>query len=61
MNTVGVLEEKKGEKAHPVATKKANQFGLFDLKGNVGEFISYNNNFYTCGNYRYNNKGKKNI
>ena len=43
-------------KTHPVSKKKANSFGLYDLNGNVGEWIWQNHNrpgfhYYYGGSY----------
>ena len=48
-----------GNKTHPVAQKKPNGYGLYDMSGNVGEWVgdwdSFNDNRYTCGASCYGN------
>ena len=38
LNEVGWYEENSGGRTHPVAQKKANGYGLYDMSGNVGEW-----------------------
>ena len=48
-----------GNKTHPVAQKKPNGYGLYDMSGNVGEWVGdwdpFNDNRYTCGASCYGN------
>ena len=56
-----------GKKTHPVAQKKANPWGLFDMHGNVAEWCNdvYDKNYYTTGadakNPRGPDDGKENV
>lgn len=38
LDEVGWYENNSGRKTHPVAQKKANGYGLYDMSGNVGEY-----------------------
>ncbi len=41
-------------KSHPVKQKSPNNFGLYDMKGNVGEFLYYDyNDYFNIYNYGY--------
>ena len=51
MDEVGWYEDNSGVKTHPVAQKKPNGYGLYDMSGNVFEWCwdSYGGNYYFCG------------
>lgn len=39
VNSIAWYGENSGERPHPVAGKQANAFGLYDMTGNVGEWV----------------------
>lgn len=51
LDEVGWYEDNSGVKTHPVAQKKPNGYGLYDMSGNVFEWCwdSYGGNYYFCG------------
>lgn len=56
IDEVGWYSENSDFKAHPVAQKKANGYGLYDMSGNVSEWC-WDVNPYLSGDYRYNRGG----
>ncbi len=47
LNNIAWYEENSDNKTHPVAEKDPNAFGLYDMQGNVGEWVEdcWNNNY----------------
>ena len=57
LDEVGWYSRNSGDETHPVAQKKANGYGLYDMSGNVGEWcwdasLSYDR-YYRGGSYGY--------
>lgn len=56
LDEVGWYDGNSGDKTHPVAKKKANGYGLYDMSGNVREWVwdgNYDKTYY-CGGSWYN-------
>ena len=51
-NKVGWFKKNSGEKTHPVAMKKSNDYGLFDMSGNVCEWVGTNSGWNGWINFR---------
>lgn len=61
LDEVGWYEDNSGHRTHPVAQKKANGYGLYDMSGNVSEWcwaVNPNSNIrcYCGGSYQYEDK-----
>ena len=61
LDEVGWYYDNSGSKTHPVAQKKPNDYGLYDMSGNVGEWCwdSYTNgsskcSYSCCGSWCHN-------
>lgn len=61
LDEVGWYYDNSGSETHPVAQKKPNDYGLYDMSGNVGEWCwdSYTNgsskcSYYCCGSWCHN-------
>lgn len=51
IDDVAWYSENANNRAHPVGQKKSNELGLYDMTGNVGEFVidAYDESFYRYG------------